>query len=541
MLELASSMLETLHPEPTDPLASTPVRDLPPVPELLTMFAASGPATGTLAWAMAVLSGDETNRARVLSALMASGHRLPKWVDQLDEVAVTGAVETLDTLGDSADVVLECRLGPTAFSVVTLVDFNLGSAVKDCFAREMAPGDFERAWAALATRGDTRLTALSLEDARARLDAAIERASRTWPPLKSDEWPQNRALLSWLLGHLPEGGADFDRPRWSDRRRHTVVRHFLDSDLAPRPEHDDDADISDDLVWFRSDWGWGDPLRWSAVAVEILLLDWYPRRIHADAAYLARMPDVLRGLVRFAHRRAKLPRRITEETLAAVDRLEPQYRQVVSAPRAQGVAALLERVGLDVSGLDDGSPWLDDEPTLREAAALQVGGEEALDLMGEEPLPDEEFRWDGVPHELRDRVRDVLGRCDAACEHLGLGIERRTAMRRLLRDVVDLRPAMFGRGSLSTIAAAVVHLVDRVNEADGRVRLDAILAELEVRSVPRTRADSIRDALGTRAIWPVSLGSPRYLTAAQRHYLLLLVRADDDPDVELPLRPYDGS
>ena len=535
LLSLASSMLSALDPESTDPLAPKAPSELPPVPEMLGMLARSGSATGSLAWAMAVLSGEETHRSNVLGELMASGDRLPGWVDRLDEVRVTGAVETVDTLRDAADVVLEVRAGPTVFSFVTLVDFNLGTVVKDAFARELSLAEFEQHWSEVVARGDTSFVPLALADARARLDAAIEWGSRTWPPLESEDWPQSRPLLRWLLRHLPDGGADFDRPRWSERRRATLVRHLLESDLAPQPEGDDDMAVAEDLVWFRSDWGWGDPLRWSPTAVEILMLDWYPRKTRAGRAYLQRMPDVLRALVRFAHRRSKLPRRLTDETLAAIDGFEPDYRAAVSVPRAQGAAAVLERLGVDVSGFAEG---VDDEvPTFRESAALQVGGDEALDALDEEPLPAEELRWEGVPDDLRGPVADVLQRCDTACGDLGLGTERRTAVRRLLRDVVDLAPAMFGRGSLATVAAAVLLLVDRVNEAEGRVRADALLAALGVRGQPSTRMDTIRDGLGTRALWPLSLGSPRYLTAAQRRYLVLLARADDDPDVELSFHP----
>ena len=35
------------------------------------------------------------------------------------------------------------------------------------------------------------------------------------------------------------------------------------------------------LLWFGSGYGPGDPLRWSPTAVEILMLDWIPRKILA--------------------------------------------------------------------------------------------------------------------------------------------------------------------------------------------------------------------------------------------------------------------
>ena len=98
----------------------------------------------------------------------------------------------------------------------------------------------------------------------------------------------------------------------------------------------DDRSIAGDLIWYRADYGYGDPLRWSPTAIEILMLDWYPRKIVADQRYLRRMPLVLRDFVRFAHHEIGLDEELTSEALHAIEKYEYDYRQATSRPRRQG-------------------------------------------------------------------------------------------------------------------------------------------------------------------------------------------------------------
>ena len=87
--------------------------------------------------------------------------------------------------------------------------------------------------------------------------------------------------------------------------------------------------------------------------MEILLLDWYPRKIVAEPELLMRMPDVLRAFIRFAHAESGLDENLTAETLRAVDGFEPEYREAVRRPHRQGPEALLERMGVLDPSADD--------------------------------------------------------------------------------------------------------------------------------------------------------------------------------------------
>jgi hypothetical protein len=127
------------------------------------------------------------------------------------------------------------------------------------------------------------------------------------------------------------------------------------------------------------------------VTVEMLLADWYPRKVIAEPAYLARLPDLVRAYIRYCHDRNGIRGELTAETLASVDRYEPQYLKRIRSDRQQVMAGLAEALlGAEgVQGLND-SEW-----TL-ERLGRDVGGVDALMALDEVPLPDEEFNWTGV-------------------------------------------------------------------------------------------------------------------------------------------------
>lgn len=100
-------------------------------------------------------------------------------------------------------------------------------------------------------------------------------------------------------------------------------------------------------------------MRWSPVAVEILLLDWLPRKVMAGQTFLAKAPDLLRAFVRFCRAERAIPSYLTDQTLDAIDRWEPEYRRAISSPRPHSTAALLAGLGaFDPDGPGD-QPWYD--------------------------------------------------------------------------------------------------------------------------------------------------------------------------------------
>jgi hypothetical protein len=346
MLGLTSALLNALDQRNDDPFDRSPTPEGPPLPDLLDSLAGAGePEAAALAWTMAHLADDELLRARTLRAVAERSFLLPPWMHELDRLQVVGAEQILDQLRDVANVMVHARLGGHDLTAVTLIDFNLGTIVKDNFFADQPLTSVNELWHREA--GNTSdIVPLSAADARARVAEAVEVGARTWPRTDTEDWPQSRPLLEWMLRQLPLGGAGIDRPEWSREDGERLVDRFLASSYAGDLERPDDRAIAGDLVWYRTGYGYGDPLRWSGAAVEILLLDWYPRKIVADDAYLMRMPAVLRGFVRFGHAEAGLDDFQTEEPLKAVEEFEPEYREAVSQARRQGPEALLERMGV---------------------------------------------------------------------------------------------------------------------------------------------------------------------------------------------------
>ena len=519
-------MLNALDHRNDNPFDRSAAQERPELGDLLDWMAAVGePEAAALALVMAHLADDELVRARTLRAVGARSFLLPRWLHELSQLEVMAAEQITDPLRDSHNVIVQARLGGHVLTAVTLVDFNLGTIVKDNFFTDQPLESFNALWREQDAEAHSGIEPLSAADARARLADAVEIGARTWPAVDTEDWPRTRPLLEWVLRQMPSGGVGFGRAEWSEQDQKRLVDRFLASPYAADLDRLDDPSIAGDLVWYRTDYGFGDPLRWSVTAAEILMLDWYPRKIVADQDYLARMPTVLRRFIQFGHAEAGLDENLTTETLQAVDAFEPDYRDAVSRPRRQGPEALLERMGvLDPLAHDDDLVDEDDlKAFMRGMLAELVGGEQQLDTLTTDPLPDEPFDEHGVPADVHDRVAATLALCDDCCTEL-LDTEHRTAVRRLLHDAAVRDPQSFGgRAKPRTAAAALCWLVGRANESVGYggLQTQELMGWFGLKSPPVARANSIRRALGLdRLTWPGALGSARYLTAARRTALV---------------------
>jgi hypothetical protein len=363
---------------------------------------------------------------------------------------------------------------------------------------------------------------------------AVEKGAITFPPFETDTWPASRPLTEWLLRLLPEGGTGYVRPNWTKAAKKKLANRFFGSELG-RPLDDTDLrGLLNEFLWFGTDYGPGDPLRWSPVAVEILLADWIPRRIVASPEYLSKAPALLRAFIRFCHAERKIRPTLTAETLSAVDEYEPEYQRVIRSPRPQGPMALLAAMGV----LDDEEwqeePWEEDpvqvEQYLLDALAEEVGGPDALDSLDDTPLPDEAFGWDQIPAEVRDRVGQVLAACDRCCDDL-LGAEYRTAGRRLLaRAVPGLSGLLQGTGKPETIAAAVCWVIGKGNQRIGQgpceLRVKDLMSHFGLSQTSVSdRGYQVMHAAGIQpaSAYPgVRLGSPDLLVSARRRRIIEL-------------------
>lgn len=357
--------------------------------------------------------------------------------------------------------------GGHELTLVVYIDHNVGTLVKDAFAVPEPLSDMVAFMREKSGDPDTRWDDLDLADARARISDAVELAAITFPPFETDTWPASRALVEWAARMLPAGGTGYQRAEWDDAQLGALADRFFASSYAEGlGAHD--RSLLDPLLWFGTGYGPGDPLRWSPVNVEILLTDWVPRKLVADAEYLSRVPTLLRALIKFSHADKGIRRSLTDETLAAVDRWEPEYQRLIRSPRRQGPAAVLGGLGLDLDvAFDADAVALDDLDDLDEymlsVLRREVGSAEVLDRLDDRPLPDEPFAWSGIPDDVHERVREVLALLDRCCEEV-LDVEYRTACRRFLARAAAGDPNIFRRkGRADTAAGAVAWIIGKAN------------------------------------------------------------------------------
>ena len=358
------------------------------------------PETSALRAVIAEMAGDDDLlRTRVRRELAARPKVEPAWLAQLSETATYRAVRIGHPLGDGDNILLGARLpGGSELTCLVYIDHNLGTLVKDAFVVPESIASMVAKFRRVTEDPDTRFDDISLADARAWVDAAVELATITFPPLETESWPACRALVEWVTRGLPEGGSGYQRPQWDSMTVARITEQFFASSYGARLDDPDNCGLLESLLCYGTDYGPGDPLRWSPVKIEILLGDWIPRKIVAPAEYLAKAPHLLRAFIRFAHAQVGLRTELTDEALAAIDDSELRYQQTIRSPRPQGPAALLGALGVDTEDMAD-MPFGPEEPenfehSMLARLALDVGDPIQLDQLDDNPLPDEPFRWE---------------------------------------------------------------------------------------------------------------------------------------------------
>lgn len=537
LLSYVSSLVAAVDPRTNHGLSpSDRAGEVPRLDELAAAFIeVDTPETTALLAVIAVLAGDdEMLRARIRRALAARTPAEPAWLTRLSDPVTHRAVRMGHALGDGDNIMLGVRLaGRYELTFVVYIDHNLGTLVKDAF---VVPDPIEQMvdeYRRIADDPDVLWDELSLADARACLQQAIDLAAITFPPLETESWPASRPLIEWVIRDLPGDGAGYQRPQWELHALSGIAERFFASKWGVGLDDAEHRAMLEPLLRFGADHGVGDPLVWSTVRVEMLFGDWLPRKVTAPADLLARIPDLLRAFVRFAHAEAGLRADPTEDTLAAIDLCEPQLTERIGAPGAHRSASLLAALGLTGSGVDV-------EELLLENFAQEVGGIDQLNRLDAAPLPDEPFEWTGIAEDVTARVAEVLDLVDGCCAEL-LDTEYRTACRRLLARIAIGDPTVFRRaGRAETAAAAVVWIIGKANGlfdgwADGlQLQVRDVMNHFGLgnRSVSQRAGALLRAAGLPDDTHVVSLDAPEFLISEQRQALVL--QRDENPAAARP-------
>ena len=312
---LASSLIAGLDPDVVTPDDESTGR-LPQPGEFVRMFLdSSDPRLHVLAWTVAQLLPDARLQKEVAAALDPDA--VPPWLRQLADAAVVAAWQTTDPLRDSTDIVVSLRVGEFDLTVIGLVDFNAGGALKDGF---VVPAPLPAVQDALSASGETGMETwdISPADARTWLTDAIAVGRTAEPPFESDSWPQARPLVEWALRLCPLGGRGWERREWTSEDVETVVDGFAAApEGAVLTERADRAVLVDALHGLARD-TFADPQLISAVRLELGLGYLWPTTLHHDLDRLLGLPDLLVPYVRWAHGRRGIPADDPEQALAAI-------------------------------------------------------------------------------------------------------------------------------------------------------------------------------------------------------------------------------
>lgn len=523
LLAVVSGLLEVTDPRSRDPFAREEPRAT--LGDLVESFVGTSYAETTAALqVIRALVPDELMAARIGRELQTRRQPMPEWVTGLSQARVEPDVWLLThVLGDGDDYLLGVRL-PSGLSLSALVylDHNLGTVVKDAF---VVPEQLEDLTLKVGTAIDVPDQSLTRTDpatARAVIEEAIDHGSRMYPPLESESWPMCRPMVEWMLRQLPAGGSAAERKEWSEGETAAIVTDFFASPFGAPLDHPDERGLLDSLLWFGTDFATGDPFRWSPVTVEMLLDDWFPRKVVAEPSHLTKLPDLVRAFIRYAHDRQGIRAALTAETLAAVDHYEPGYQRAIRTARPQGPTALLAGM------LDARTPYDEDDDIsmgeiMLEGIDRKVGGRMQLMKLDDTPLPDEPFEWAGIADEIHPVIREVLEACDR-CAELLLDVEHRTAMRRFLSRAAVADPGTFRRKASTTrAAAAVAWVICRANDTVGPyssgLTVQDLLAWFGLKGSVSQRAEALLRANGVdphRLYGSMDLGTPDLLTSQRR-------------------------
>lgn len=519
---------------------------LPELPDMLATFIDSGQRPmQALAFAVSRMRSDDLLRARVDRQLGKAVRELPSWLQKLDQAQPTETLEAVDPVAAGTNLAIGVRLASGhELTVVGFVDFDLGTDLTDAFALDMSPQEYQELGKSL-DEGFEHVPARPA-DVRARLTAAIDQGDHTVPPYETDSWPACRPVVEWALRMLPTGGELFADQTLTDEQLEATVSDFLGSAEAGELGSDPDTGtLADALLDFRQPQN--DPLRWSGKAVEIFLCDYGVRKFLAPREYLAKFPDVLARLIRYSHRVRGVSQRYTDDALQAVTAYTPEFHELLddrgrpgSNALSMGGQAIMGMLGAqdpdDVDWDNIDLPQLLNDPQAREdyadahfhramrkSAAGKVGGEEALAQVDATPLPDEPLSLDGIAADITDRVAEAGRYADDACDTL-LGAETKTVTRRLLHDIAVADPAIFRRGRMDTIAAALCWIAmvndngNPVFSRHTRIPVKDMTNHFGLTATPTQRAKPMLEALGLPpgTSSPFDLGSPRYLTSTAR-------------------------
>ena len=295
-----------------------------------------------------------------VARLRAAGVPEPLWSRSVGQPTLVDAWISTDPLEDQSNVVSVWSYGGRMHGLIAMVDYNFRGLIRHIGVTP-DPDGYREEW---RTKSGMPIRPLSEQDLADRLANGVEMFDVYLDPPVYDEVPGLIPLVRARLRLLPTP-RPIEVREVPEKERRRIVREFVASpEAAGLGRVRDDrpagkgrrsswpaAEVADSFVDFACDYGAGDPLRWSPIAVEILLADWLPGKAILSPAEINALPDVLRAFVRYCARLKGLAPDEVAETLEAIDQFAGDFAAGMADDEAAGQAKRLWKELL-ASGID---------------------------------------------------------------------------------------------------------------------------------------------------------------------------------------------
>jgi hypothetical protein len=283
-----------------------------------------------------------------IAALMHLAIPSPPWAAEIDAPRPLDAWAATDEYGDQTMVGVGFRHGawlPNGLQF--MVDRNFEGLVRQAMVAPR-PDAMLQVWSENAP-ADLEPHATTAQEAADRLAVGIGMFDLYLDPPVDDDVRRLMPLLRARLRQLPPAVEPREEKPVGAARRRRLARDFARSDDAP-PGIDAEL-LASYFIDYGADWSGGDPLRWSPVRVELLLMDWFPRKVALADQEIAAVPVALRGWVRWAARHKGISSEGLAETLAALDEFGGEFVAAMHDEESFGPAKSLARAMLE-DGID---------------------------------------------------------------------------------------------------------------------------------------------------------------------------------------------
>lgn len=295
--------------------------------------------------------------------LSGAGVRPPEWGIR-PPLAFLGAWKGTEPLGDQDLIILGFHSqGERAESFQVMIDHNL-ELLKDALLLPIPPTELIAAWQ--ERTDEIKFRPIAAQQASNEIAAALAQSDQLWvDPPWTDDFRAHRGLLRSRLRLLPMPDLPTPAEQPSEEARQAIVTKFMSSPEATALQDRSLSEIiAGRFVDFRIDLGDGEVFRWSPIVVEMLLVDWYPRKALPDMGEVEHVPEVLHAWIRYAGRRRKLPEPLIQETLDAIPQWLAEFKEAMADHNrfgpAKAIVAAMKADGVEIGDAEAMRRWMDD-------------------------------------------------------------------------------------------------------------------------------------------------------------------------------------